>query len=95
MLPHVRQAARGYRINHEAVAKLEQQAREIDARPPPTSKQRASDKNLYFTALALILVTPPGVWYWYEHRKEHMGKKKEALLKQMEERRNRWAAENK
>ncbi|KXS98646.1 hypothetical protein AC578_10052 [Pseudocercospora eumusae] len=91
--PIVRQAMRWYRINHEAVARLEQQAREIDARPPPIPKQRGSDRNLLLTAIGLFATAPLITYFWYEHRKEHMGKKKQDLIKHLEERRERWLSE--
>lgn len=66
------------------LAELQRQARELDNRPPSPPKQRGSDRAFYLTTIALFLVTPPICWFWFQHRKEHMGRKKEELLRQME-----------
>ncbi|PIA98058.1 hypothetical protein CB0940_06077 [Cercospora beticola] len=70
-------------LNAEVIARLQQQEQAIANRqrnlPPP-----GSDKYFYLTAIGLILATPPIIYYWWQHRAEHMGKKKEDMLKQIE-----------
>jgi hypothetical protein len=45
--------------------------------------------------LASLLITPPIVYFYYEHRKAHMGKKKEELIKSLEQKRQAWLAQKK
>jgi hypothetical protein len=60
---------------------------------PRRPRPRSSDRQLYLVTLALLLVTPPIVYLYYEHRKVHMGKKKEELIKSLEQKRQAWLAE--
>lgn len=76
---------------------------------PPTSHQtihvpqqtqrlpqtRPSDRGLYLTALVALLVTPPTVYYWWQHRAEHMGKKKADMIQRGEEARKAFLAKYK
>ena len=52
-------------------------------RTPP----KAGDRGLYLTALALLLFTPPVCYFWWQHRAEHMGQKKQEMIKELQERR--------
>lgn len=52
-------------------------------RTPP----RGGDRGLYLTALALLLVMPPASYFWWQHRAEHMGQKKQEMMKELEVRR--------
>lgn len=54
---------------------------------PQPAKELPQDDGLYWTALGLLLFTPPIVWFYYQHRKEHMGKKKEQVLQRLAEKR--------
>ncbi|USW55563.1 hypothetical protein Slin15195_G088820 [Septoria linicola] len=70
-------------LNTEAIAKLQRHEQAIAARSrkvPP----RGSDKWFYLTAIGLTLATPPIVYFWWQHRAEHMGKKKEEMIRQIE-----------
>lgn len=46
-----------------------------------------SDQYIYITALVLLLATPPTIYFWWQHRAEHMGQKKQAMLEELAERR--------
>lgn len=76
-----------------ASAKQVQQHTDTARKLQEQSRAPPSDRGLYFTALGLLLVTPPAVYFWWQHRAEHMGKKKEDLLWNLEERRKSWIAE--
>ena len=82
---------RGYASQHEArpvlnsqvVAQLQAQEQAIVARSrklPP----RGSDKWFYLTAVGLVVATPPIIYFWWQHRAEHMGKKKQDMIRQIE-----------
>jgi uncharacterized protein HemX len=76
------------------LAELQAKERELAARQPKSVPQ-GSDRALYLTAIGMVLVTPLVCWGWWQHRAEHMGKKKEDLKKQMEIKRQQWIEENK
>ncbi|KAF2167925.1 hypothetical protein M409DRAFT_22071 [Zasmidium cellare ATCC 36951] len=46
-----------------------------------------SDRYIYITAIVLFLATPPVIYFWWRHRAEHMGQKKQAMLEELAERR--------
>ena len=52
-----------------------------------TTPPKAGDRGLYLTALALLLFTPPACYFWCKHRAEHMGQKKQEMIKELQERR--------
>lgn len=45
--------------------------------------KQGSDRYLYITALLLFLATPPVIYFWGQHRAEHMGQKKKAMLEEL------------
>lgn len=76
-------------IDSKTLAKLKEQERAIEQRRQQ-SLAVTSDRTLYFTAIALVLITPPVCWFYYQHRKEHMGKKKEEMIETIKEKRKVW-----
>ncbi|QIW94566.1 hypothetical protein AMS68_000084 [Peltaster fructicola] len=71
------------KISEAAVPKVPSPSPTLDARPVPSAPARsrsAPDGTLYWVALGSILATPAIVYFYYEHRKEHMRVKKEQML---------------
>ena len=55
--------------------------------PQQAPRELPSDSNLYYTAFGLSVMGAVFTWFWYQHRKEHMGKKKQEVIQKIEERR--------
>lgn len=51
------------------------------------NSKTGGDQFIYITALVLFLATPPIIYFWWQHRAEHMGQKKQAMLEELAERR--------
>lgn len=70
-------------MDSQTLVKLQQQEQALAARNR-TVPPRGSDKWFYLTAIGLLLATPPIVYFWWQHRAEHMGKKKQDMIRQIE-----------
>lgn len=44
---------------------------------------QGSDSFIYITAIVLFLATPPTIYFWWQHRAEHMEDKKQAMLAEL------------
>lgn len=58
------------------------------------NSNNGSDKYIYITAIVLFLATPPIIYFWWQHRAKHMGKKKEAMLEELAVRRREFQERN-
>ena len=63
------------------------------AQKPSAPESAPNNSRFFLVAFVSILITPPIMYFYYEHRREHMGKKKEALIQQIEARRKAYLAE--
>ena len=49
-------------------------------------QQRESDTDVYVISILLFAAIPPVVYYYYQYRMRHMREKREAILKEIQER---------